>query len=282
MPRITIAVPVFNGATLLSEGLADLQRQTHRDFEAVVFDNGSSDQTNAIAQGFADADKRFSVVRRPAVVPAIENFAAALDACDCEYFAWRAYDDLSAPNFIETLSRCLDDAPAKDLAVGAIHTLKPHKSEHPSIRALPRLPESRLGAALMLMERAPASWFYGLHRRSRLLKEFPRAAAVLPQAWATDHLTLFPYLLDGSIVISNQTYFVQRIIKQAGNTDWSLPTVKAQWDVRRRFHGYCAERLAETDISAMSQLAIRAALPRYTSARTFRVSKMLGKALSGR
>jgi hypothetical protein len=211
----------------------------------------------------------------------MENFASALDTCDCDYFAWRAYDDLSAPNFIEALSRCLAEAPSKDLAVGAIHTLKPHKSEHAAVRLVPALPKSRLGATLILMERAPASWFYGLYRRSRLLKEYPRAAAVLPQAWATDHLTLFPYLLDGSIAISNQTYFVQRIIKQAGNSDWSLPTVKAQWEVRRRFHDYCAQRIAESDFDAMSKLAIRTALPLYTSARTFRMSKILGKALSG-
>ncbi len=282
MPRIVVAVPVHNGASLLSEALANLQNQTHRDFEIVVCDNASTDATAEIAERAAASDKRVRVERRSTLVPAIENFKRALESADCDFFAWRAYDDLSAANYLEVLSGVLQDKQDIGLAVGSVHTLKPHKSPSPVVRRTPLVPANRALAAVTLMNAAPAAWIYGLFRRDRLEVEFLRAAAVLPQAWATDHLTLFPYLLDGSIAISKQTYFVQRIIKQAGNTDWSLPTVKAQWDVRRRFHGYCAERLAETDINTMSKLAIRAALPLYTSARTFRVSKMLGKALSGR
>ena len=280
MPRLTVAVPVYNGATLLAEGLADLRRQTHRNFEVVIFDNASSDRTNTIASAFAAEDKRFRVVRRPLLVSAVENFASALDACDCDYFAWRAYDDLSAPNFLEELSRRLDQDPQKDLAVGEVRTLKPHKAPDPVVRRVPGLPNNRLAAALMLMKKAPASWFYGLHRRSRLIKEYPRAVAAIPEAWGTDHLTLFPYLLDGSIAVSNETYFIQRIIRQAGNTDWSLPTVQAQLEVRRQFRDYCAARIAASDFDGLSKAAIRMALPHYTSLKTFRLTRMLGKALS--
>ncbi len=62
MPKASIIVPAFNVAATLSETLQALSVQTFRDFEIIVVDDGSSDQTVAIAR--AHDDPRLRLVRQ--------------------------------------------------------------------------------------------------------------------------------------------------------------------------------------------------------------------------
>lgn len=48
MPRVSIVIPTWNGATMLRAALRSLQGQTQRDFETIVVDNGSNDGTTAM------------------------------------------------------------------------------------------------------------------------------------------------------------------------------------------------------------------------------------------
>ena len=61
--RIAIIIPSHNREKLLAETLESCRRQTHGDFEVVVVDDESEDGTAAVASGFAERDKRFSVRR---------------------------------------------------------------------------------------------------------------------------------------------------------------------------------------------------------------------------
>ncbi|MGR3838322.1 MAG: glycosyltransferase family 2 protein [Cognatishimia sp.] len=58
MPRVTIVVPAFNVAATLGDTLASLKAQTFQDFEVVIIDDGSTDQTRDVAQPFL-TDRRF-------------------------------------------------------------------------------------------------------------------------------------------------------------------------------------------------------------------------------
>jgi hypothetical protein len=62
MPRSTIIVPAFNVAATLPETLRALSAQTETDFEIIVVDDGSRDETVRIAQ--AHADPRVRLVRQ--------------------------------------------------------------------------------------------------------------------------------------------------------------------------------------------------------------------------
>lgn len=52
MPRVSVIVPAHNAAPFLGEALRSLERQTFGDWEAVVVDDASADDTHAVAQGF--------------------------------------------------------------------------------------------------------------------------------------------------------------------------------------------------------------------------------------
>jgi glycosyltransferase involved in cell wall biosynthesis len=63
MYRATIVVPAFNAAQTLGATLQSLQEQTYKDFEVVIVDDGSTDDTKLVAEQFLD-DRRFWYVHQ--------------------------------------------------------------------------------------------------------------------------------------------------------------------------------------------------------------------------
>lgn len=62
MPLFSIIIPCWNAAGTLAETLASVERQSFRDFEVLVLDDGSTDETARIAGEFAARDNRFRVL----------------------------------------------------------------------------------------------------------------------------------------------------------------------------------------------------------------------------
>jgi GT2 family glycosyltransferase len=54
MPRITVILPVFNGERYVAEAIESILAQTCKDFEFLIVDDASTDQTSAILAGFGD------------------------------------------------------------------------------------------------------------------------------------------------------------------------------------------------------------------------------------
>ncbi|MEL7301286.1 MAG: glycosyltransferase [Pseudomonadota bacterium] len=79
-PVVSVVVPAFNAGATLPTALASLAGQRWKALEVIVVDDGSTDQTRAIADRFADADPRFRVVSSPrneGAYPARNRGAAA-------------------------------------------------------------------------------------------------------------------------------------------------------------------------------------------------------------
>jgi glycosyltransferase involved in cell wall biosynthesis len=110
-PRLTMGLPVFNGARFLPEALDSLLEQTFGDFRLVVSDNASTDATGEIAQDYAQRDSRISYVRHEQNRGAAWNFNYVVGLARTEYFKWAAADDICAPNFVERCIEVLDREP---------------------------------------------------------------------------------------------------------------------------------------------------------------------------
>jgi cellulose synthase/poly-beta-1,6-N-acetylglucosamine synthase-like glycosyltransferase len=92
-PRVSVLLPVFDAAATLPACLRSLQRQTLRDWECVIVDDGSRDDSLAVARRFAAADARFRPLARPhrGLVAALNqgrahcraDYVARMDADDC-------------------------------------------------------------------------------------------------------------------------------------------------------------------------------------------------------
>lgn len=64
-PRISIIMPVLNGERFIGDTVATVQAQTYGEWELLVVDGGSSDQTEAVAARISTADSRIRFISRP-------------------------------------------------------------------------------------------------------------------------------------------------------------------------------------------------------------------------
>lgn len=60
--KVLIYVQAYNAGRTLSRALKSIQNQTYKNFECIVFDNGSRDNTRIIAEQFSNTDQRFKVL----------------------------------------------------------------------------------------------------------------------------------------------------------------------------------------------------------------------------
>lgn len=99
-PLVTILLPAYDCAAVLPEALGSLAAQTLRDFRCLVLDDGSSDDTLAVAQAFARRDPRFEAVALPHQgIPGTLN--AGLARCAGPFVARMDADDVAAPGRLE-------------------------------------------------------------------------------------------------------------------------------------------------------------------------------------
>ena len=62
MPKISIIVPAYNEEALLEETIKSLKAQTFKNFECIVIDDCSTDQTKVVATNSFGGDSRFRLI----------------------------------------------------------------------------------------------------------------------------------------------------------------------------------------------------------------------------
>jgi len=103
-PRVSIGMPVYNGEQYIDEAIDSVLSQTYPDFELIISDNASTDQTQAICTAYAAKDTRIRYLRNETNMGAAWNFNRVFEVCRGDYFQWLAHDDLIASEFLD---RCL-------------------------------------------------------------------------------------------------------------------------------------------------------------------------------
>src|SRR5262245_2730701 len=106
-PLLSIGLPVYNGAKYLSMTLEDLRKQEFTDFEVLIADNASTDETPQIAQSVAEADSRFRYVRHPKNIGSDPNWNYLFHNTTGQNFAWIGADDRVDPRFYDRCMRLL-------------------------------------------------------------------------------------------------------------------------------------------------------------------------------
>lgn len=112
-PKVTIGVPVYNMDTYIVAALESLLAQDYGDFEVVVSDNGSTDDTERLCRELAARDPRLRFVRQPVNRGGAANFNAvfALRHPGSRYFKWAAGDDIYEPGYLSAVVSVLDSDP---------------------------------------------------------------------------------------------------------------------------------------------------------------------------
>jgi glycosyltransferase involved in cell wall biosynthesis len=116
-PTISIIMPVLNGERYMAEAIDSIRRQTCTDYELLVMDDGSTDRTGEIVQGFAGTMNVRHVrhEKNRGITPTIND---GLRRATGTFIAFLDHDDLWLPDFLETQLAYLREHPD----VGMVHS----------------------------------------------------------------------------------------------------------------------------------------------------------------
>ena len=109
-PRVSVIMPAFNGGRFIGAAISSILAQTYRDFELVVIDDGSTDDTADVVRSFGDA--RIRLVHNAANCGLSRTRNRGIREARGELLAWRDCDDLAAPRRLEKQVAFLDRNPS--------------------------------------------------------------------------------------------------------------------------------------------------------------------------
>src|SRR5262245_58751350 len=108
MPRVAVLIRVHNAERYLSLAIDSIRRQTFADFELLLIDNGSRDNSLAVAQAAATEDSRISVIPgHPEGL--VQGLNCAVHSARGEFIAILDSDDIAASDRIQRQVLFLDD-----------------------------------------------------------------------------------------------------------------------------------------------------------------------------
>ncbi len=117
-PRLSVVVPIYNVERYLEECLDSIAAQSFSDFECVMVDDGSSDTSAAIAQGYAARDPRFRLVQQEnRGLGAARNTGWRHIDAGGDYLAFVDSDDTLPPGAYQLMIDTLDET-GSDFAAG--------------------------------------------------------------------------------------------------------------------------------------------------------------------
>ncbi len=99
VPRVTVAMPVYNGAATVARAIDSILQQTFRDFELVLIDDGCSDNTIDIVRSYNDPRIRLIMHETNQGLAATRNHL--VDQARGEFIAWLDCDDWSHPERLD-------------------------------------------------------------------------------------------------------------------------------------------------------------------------------------
>ncbi|MBI1911387.1 MAG: glycosyltransferase family 2 protein [Deltaproteobacteria bacterium] len=117
-PVLSIGFPVYNGGRFTALALESILAQKFGDFEIIISDNASTDETREVCESFAAKDRRIIYRRNHTNLGAAKNFNTVYYLSSGKYFKWMANDDIYDPDWV---LECLNVL-KKDSSVVLCHT----------------------------------------------------------------------------------------------------------------------------------------------------------------
>lgn len=282
-PRVTIALPVYNGARFLEETIQSILAQTFKSFELIISDNASTDATPEIAKRYAGRDVRVRYRGHAKTVGAHYNFNGLVVGVETDYFKWAADDDLYEPDYLERCVAMLDAHPdaviaypqAIDIDVeGRFLIDRPFNCDLTVPSAVDRF-RTYLGAGNACLP------IFGVHRTKAL-----QATGLLGHYAASDRVLLAELTLHGTWQEIPEPLFLHREHEDRSVYKFPNPRLRGVWfdpDRRRpdnvywkRFAGY-RQAIERAPVSATERTSLYGLLAKWA---LFRAPDLAGDVMA--
>jgi glycosyltransferase involved in cell wall biosynthesis len=115
-PRLSVGIPVYNCHNYLADSIESLLGQSYEDFELIISDNASTDDTADICRRYEKQDSRIRYFRQKHNIGGAPNHNFLVEQARGELFKWASDDDLYARDLLKLCVDALDEFPDVVLA----------------------------------------------------------------------------------------------------------------------------------------------------------------------
>lgn len=130
-PLISVVMPVYNGGKYLQEAIESILNQTEGDFEFIIINDGSTDDSAALIDKYRELDSRIKVITQENK-GLISSLNTGIDEAKGKYIARMDADDVSLPERFRIQLECMEKNPkigacgswAKVFGEGKNHLIK--------------------------------------------------------------------------------------------------------------------------------------------------------------
>lgn len=122
MTAVSVVMPVYNGALYLKEAIESVLNQTFGDFEFIIVNDGSTDESAAIIQEYEKRDPRIICIDRKENKKLAYSLNEGLKAAKGKYIARMDCDDICLPDRFEKQYTYLEDHPDISIVGSSFHT----------------------------------------------------------------------------------------------------------------------------------------------------------------
>ncbi len=114
VPRVSIVLPTYNGARFLAESIQSCLDQTFTDWELIIVDDASTDDTASIASDFAAQDARIKLLRHDTNKKLPHALNTGYEATRGEFITWTSDDNRYRTTALASMVDYLDAHPDVD------------------------------------------------------------------------------------------------------------------------------------------------------------------------
>ena len=108
-PKVSVLIPTYNYAHYLPEAIDSVLAQTFEDFEVIIVDNCSTDNTEEIVMEYLQKDKRIQYFKNEENIGPYRNYNQCLLYASGEYIKFLNADDKFAPTLLEKFVHILEN-----------------------------------------------------------------------------------------------------------------------------------------------------------------------------
>lgn len=223
---VSIGMPVFNDKKFLVKSIESLLNQSYKNFELIISDDCSTDESTAICEGYAKSDNRIKLFRQSKNLGISRNMEFLLAHATGEYFMWAADDDIWHPDYIKTLLKAFSKNPKGIVAFCPYSFIdeNDHKIDNLPTRSINYASKWPFKRLLKLIIRWDDGFGYGLFVRQEIKDvKFPEWWGI-NKASAINNIypSLFYYLSKGNYVhVEGNALWFNRI-KPMGMTNHTI------------------------------------------------------------
>jgi glycosyltransferase involved in cell wall biosynthesis len=120
MPKVSVLIPTYNYARFLAEAIETVQAQDFRDFELLIVDDCSQDNSAEVVANFSRYDLRIRFLANPVNLGMVQNWNHCLAMAQGKYVKFLFGDDkLNSPQALGKMVAMLDENPTASVAASA-------------------------------------------------------------------------------------------------------------------------------------------------------------------